>query len=649
MNTGQTQRSSGITSETSERGHRQGCLCGLTQAAAQWVEALRQAAAGPASAQRQLEGWVAEAGQGEQEDRREAVSRMRAWQGAGDVDVPLNLVSLALTTLPNGLPPGMQGLGISHNRLSSLSIDLLTDLRWLDTSNNLLTSLPDALPAGLQNLNASSNRLTGLPAGFPARLRRLNLRDNRLTSLPDTLPASLQQLDASGNQLASLPDTLPASLQQLDASGNQLTSLPSTLPAALLQLDASDNQLTNLPDTLPTGLERLNVGRNRLASLPETLPVGVEELGLVGNQLTSLPETLLTQLGSDCRVHLVNNPLPERVRTNLASIVNSQGYGGPQIFFSMSDGEAQDQARPLCEAVAAWLGDEPETVAAWRAFAEEPGAKEYARFLDRLLATVNYGNREFRLAVADDLRQAAIRPGLCAQYFQSAVGASASCQDRITLAWNGMQTARLNADVEEGAYDNRLGDLVEQGRVLFRLDALEQIAREKVSSLRLVDEIEVYLAYQVKLRDRLDLKHIAPNMRFFCASYVTEHDLATAETAVRNKEAAVFADYLATSWQPWETVLRRIAPEAHAEMQDRLVNAMGEEFESRLTERLADLHLNGDADAARQLGAEIRDEIAREIKGALTRQVLGDHGLTLRPAAPAQAARPDGPVGADGP
>ncbi|WP_245315734.1 MULTISPECIES: NEL-type E3 ubiquitin ligase domain-containing protein [Bradyrhizobium] len=614
---------------------------------------------------------------------------MRAWQEAGDVDVPLNLVSLSLTTLPVGLPPELQGLGTSHNRLSSLPIDLPTDLRWLDASNNGLTSLPDTLPAGLQNFNASGNRLTRLPV-FPARLRWLDLSNNQLTSLPDTLPATLQQLNASNNQLSSLPeilpaglerlnvgrnqlpslpDTLPATLQQLDASDNQLSSLPEilpagldrlnvgrnqlpslpdTLPATLQQLDASDNQLASLPEILPAELERLNVGRNRLAGLPETLPVGVEDLDLVGNLLTSLPETLLTQLGSDCCVHLVNNPLSERVRANLATILNSQGYAGPQVFFSMSDGTTQGQARPLCEAVAAWLPDEPEAIAAWQAFAQEPGAQEYARFLDRLLDTVNYGNRKFRQAVVDDLRQAATRPGLRAQYFQSAVGASATCQDRITLAWNGMQNARLNADVVEGAYDARLDKLLEQGRVMFRLGELERIARDKVNSLRLVDEIEVYLAYQVKLRDRLDLRHIAPHMRFYGASYVTEHDLATAETSVRNKEAVGFADYLATSWQPWETVLRRIAPEAHAEMQDRLVDAMDDEFKSRLTERLADHHLVGDADAERLLGAEIRDEIAREIKGALTRQVLGDYGLTLRPAASAQTAKVDGPVGAGG-
>lgn len=100
--------------------------------------------------------------------------------------------------------------------------------------------------------------------------------------------------------------------------------------------------------------------------------------------------------------------------------------------------------------------------------------------------------------------------------------------------------------------------------------------------------IEVYLAYQVKLRDVLQLLHIAPNMRLFAVSHVTEHDIAAAETSVRNQEATGFADYLATRWQPRETVVSRIAPRAYEVMQERLLAAMGDEFNSRLAQRLAE-------------------------------------------------------------
>lgn len=103
-----------------------------------------------------------------------------------------------------------------------------------------------------------------------------------------------------------------------------------------------------------------------------------------------------------------------------------------------------------------------------------------------------------------------------------------------------MQTARLNADVEDGLYDGRLGELLQNDRVLLRLEALDGIARERVNSLRRadpdadVDEIEVYLAYQAQLRDALELRHNAPDMRFMNVSQVTEADVARAEASARD-------------------------------------------------------------------------------------------------------------------
>lgn len=75
--------------------------------------------------------------------------------------------------------------------------------------------------------------------------------------------------------------------------------------------------------------------------------------------------------------------------------------------------------------------------------------------------------------------------------------------------------------------------------------------------------------------------------------------------------------------------MSRIAPQAYAAMQERLLDAMGTEFDSRLAQRLAEHGLTGDADAERMLGAQISKEIACEIKGALMHQVLADRGLVL--------------------
>ncbi|WP_271612339.1 T3SS effector NEL-type E3 ubiquitin ligase NopM [Bradyrhizobium sp. CCBAU 21362] len=579
MNTGQAQWSAGSSSAASEAGEQESYLSGFSRAVADLVEAMTGYRT-PASARAQiLDNWVTEEGQGEAENRRQGRTRIRGADNTGSHS--LDLSSLSLTALPAALPPRLLELRARHNELSSL---------------------PASFPPGLQHLLISHNRLTSLPEALPATLSRLEVADNGLISLPANLPAGLEILNASDNRLTSLPDALPSRLTSLAVSGNQLTDLPNSLPSGLIELDVSSNQLANLPAPLPSTLQSLNLSGNRLTSLPEDLLEG-----LVPNLSFSYPHLENLAFG--------DNPLPDDVLANLAA-----AEAPPQL--------AQQS---LYEAAAHWLADDPATLAEWQHFADEPGAQDYAQFLERLRGTVNYGNDEFRQRVADDLRQAAANPRLREQFFAQASEANLSCEDRVTLHWNGMQTARLNADVEDGVYDDRLGELIQRGRVAFRLEALDEIARDRVNSLLSVypdlDEIEVYLAYQHRLREPLELSHLAPNMQYLAVSRVSEDDATEALDLVRAREATQFTDYMATRWQPWETVLRRIAPDEHAAMQDRLVEAMGEEFQSRLDRRLAEHGLVGDVDAERVLGAQVRNQIAGEIKGEVMHRLLAERGL----------------------
>ncbi|MDF0584985.1 T3SS effector NEL-type E3 ubiquitin ligase NopM [Bradyrhizobium yuanmingense] len=572
MNTGQAQWSAGSSSAPSEDAHQESYLGGFNRAVANLVETLTGYRT-PASARAQiLDNWVAEEGQGEAENRRQGRRRIRNSDNTSSHS--LDLSSLSLTALPAALPPTLLEVRARHNELSSL---------------------PAMFPPGLRHLLISHNRLTNLPDDLPATLSELEVADNSLTSLPANLPAGLLILNANDNRLTSLPDTLPSDLTLLAVSGNQLTELPASLPSGLIELDVSSNQLTNVPESLPSWLQSLN---------------------LSGNRLTSLPEDLLSR--SFSYPHLENlefgdNPFTDEVHAHLAA---------PQV-----------EQRPLYEAAAHWLGDDPAALATWQHFADEPGAQDYAQFLERLRGTVNYGNVEFRRAVADDLRQAAANPKLREQFFTQASEANASCEDRVTLHWNGMQTARLNADVENGVYDDRLGELIQRCRVAFRLEALDGIARDRVDSLASgnpnVDDIEVYLAYQHRLREPLELSHVAPDMRFLAVSHVSEDDATEALNLIREREGRQLADYMATRWQPWETVLRRITPDEYEAMQDRLVEAMGEEFQTRLDQQLADHNLLGDSDAERMLGAQVRNEIAGEIKREVMHRVLAERGLEL--------------------
>ncbi|MBM3208503.1 MAG: hypothetical protein FJZ57_07910, partial [Chlamydiae bacterium] len=67
------------------------------------------------------------------------------------------------------------------------------------------------------------------------------------------------------------------------------------------------------------------------------------------------------------------------------------------------------------------------------------------------------------------------------------------------------------------------------------LDRLEEISRVKVESLRFVDEIEVYLGYPVKLRERLKLQIDVEDMLYFSCSEITEADLDNAASFIENQ------------------------------------------------------------------------------------------------------------------
>ncbi|VVE58531.1 putative E3 ubiquitin-protein ligase ipaH4.5 [Pandoraea horticolens] len=178
-------------------------------------------------------------------------------------------------------------------------------------------------------------------------------------------------------------------------------------------------------------------------------------------------------------------------------------------------------ARPLPEAVRDWFAnDEQAQVDQWRMHSKEAHAAAFSLFLDRLKASVNY-NADFKTAVASWLSKLAQDEELRQLAFQVVQGATESCEDRGALTYNTLTKLSHAHAVTRGECDARLDEIVDRGRGAFRLDALEKIARQKAQTLSLVDEIEVYLAYQVQLRDRLELPTDIANMRFFHVAGVT--------------------------------------------------------------------------------------------------------------------------------
>ncbi|EEF1708744.1 SPI-2 type III secretion system effector E3 ubiquitin transferase SspH2 [Salmonella enterica subsp. enterica serovar Hartford] len=534
----------------------------------------------------------------------------------------LSIFSNPLTHLP-ALPSGLCKLWIFGNQLTSLPA-LPSGLCKLWIFGNQLTSLP-VLPLGLQELSVSDNQLASLPA-LPSELCKLWAYNNQLTSLP-TLPSGLQELSVSDNQLASLP-TLPSELYKLWAYNNRLTSLPA-LPSGLKELIVSGNRLTSLP-VLPSELKELMVSGNRLTSLP-MLPSGLLSLSVYRNQLTRLPESLI-HLSSETTVNLEGNPLSERTLQALREITSAPGYSGPIIRFDMAGASAPRETRALHLAAADWLvparEGEPAPADRWHMFGQEDNADAFSLFLDRLSETENFiKDAGFKAQISSWLAQLAEDEALRANTFAMATEATSSCEDRVTFFLHQMKNVQLVHNAEKGQYDNDLAALVATGREMFRLGKLEQIAREKVRTLALVDEIEVWLAYQNKLKKSLGLTSVTSEMRFFDVSGVTVTDLQDAELQVKAAEKSEFREWI-LQWGPLHRVLERKAPERVNALREKQISDYEETYRMLSDTELRPSGLVGNTDAERTIGARAMESAKKTFLDGLrplVEEMLGSY------------------------
>ncbi|EBJ6920738.1 E3 ubiquitin--protein ligase [Salmonella enterica subsp. enterica serovar Cerro] len=472
----------------------------------------------------------------------------------------------------------------------------------------VVQEMRDCLNNGNPVLNVGASGLTTLPDRFPPHITTLVIPDNNLTSLPE-LPEGLRELEVSGNlQLTSLPE-MPPALRELRVSGNNLTSLPA----------------------LPSGLQKLWAYNNRLTSLPEMSP-GLQELDVSHNQLTRLPQSL-TGLSSAARVYLDGNPLSERTLQALRDII---GHSGIRIHFDMAGPSVPREARALHLAVADWLTSAREGEAAqadrWQAFGLEDNAAAFSLVLDRLRETENFKkDAGFKAQISSWLTQLAEDAALRAKTFAMATEATSTCEDRVTHALHQMNNVQLVHNAEKGEYDNNLQGLVSTGREMFRLATLEQIAREKAGTLALVDDVEVYLAFQNKLKESLELTSVTSEMRFFDVSGVTVSDLQAAELQVKTAENSGFSKWI-LQWGPLHSVLERKVPERFNALREKQISDYEDTYRKLYDEVLKSSGLVDDTDAERTIGVSAMDSAKKEFLDglrALVDEVLGSY-LTAR-------------------
>ncbi|HHI4315965.1 TPA: NEL-type E3 ubiquitin ligase domain-containing protein [Salmonella enterica subsp. enterica serovar Typhi] len=415
----------------------------------------------------------------------------------------------------------------------------------------------------------------------------------------------------------------------LNVGESGLTTLPDCLPAHITTLVIPDNNLTSLP-ALPPELRTLEVSGNQLTSLP-VLPPGLLELSIFSNPLTRLPESLI-HLSSETTVNLEGNPLSERTLQALREITSAPGYSGPIIRFDMAGASAPRETRALHLAAADWLvparEGEPAPADRWHMFGQEDNADAFSLFLDRLSETENFiKDAGFKAQISSWLAQLAEDEALRANTFAMATEATSSCEDRVTFFLHQMKNVQLVHNAEKGQYDNDLAALVATGREMFRLGKLEQIAREKVRTLALVDEIEVWLAYQNKLKKSLGLTSVTSEMRFFDVSGVTVTDLQDAELQVKAAEKSEFREWI-LQWGPLHRVLERKAPKRVNALREKQISDYEETYRMLSDTELRPSGLVGNTDAERTIGARAMESAKKTFLDGLrplVEEMLGSY------------------------
>ncbi|CAM3852235.1 E3 ubiquitin-protein ligase ipaH9.8 [Pseudomonas reidholzensis] len=419
-----------------------------------------------------------------------------------------------------------------------------------------LPRIPDDLSFGhVTQLTLRDMDLSEIDAHFLARfpqLTELDLRDNRLMALPEGLErlTALRVLRLDNNQII------------LTAADNRrLRALVS-----LQRLELNDNPLRAAPDV--SRLIHLRSVGLRATGL-ERLPARVQQLPWRG--IADLRDNQIRQVNRDIeglrlrlnRVSLHDNPLDAASQRYLDDHPRQSSATGHPLQGTSSYRHAALQEAERSHWLAGSQGAQRvERETQWRNLSFEPNVNVFFRFLRDLAHSPDFIARPlyYRERVWSIIEACEQNTELRAQLFEL-LGGTASCEDRLLWLFSQMELRvlihRQTASVSQVHSEVVLMGL---GRSLFRLDRLDQIAARRIQAIRAahrdVDDIEVYLAFRVRLAGQLRLPAQPVNLHFEAFSGLTPADYNNARIEVLRAESNDSLAQALAAQEFWQEHLR---------------------------------------------------------------------------------------------
>lgn len=512
--------------------------------------------------------------------RRRLASRLRrCWRRKSNMGTEdgyiLHVEGARVGSLPE-LPPGLDFSHVTQLTLRGLGLEELQQA--------FISRFPNVV-----ELDLRGNRLSMIPVGVEGlvKLRELRLSHNRIV------------LDAQGDaRLSAL-----TRLERLHLDNNPLGQAPtvSGLPR-LRELSLRNTGLEDLPARVQTPWRGFTDFRD--------------------NQLRQLRVELVGLRERIRRMALHDNALEDFNESELSDSSASSQEGGRGLSYRHALVDETIRQQWLTGATGALRAHRE---ALWTGLQEEPGARDFFRFLADLAHSSDLARHPgyYRARVWEIIEACAYDTDVRSVLFAQASGPR-TCEDRLLWTLSQLETrasvVKLTRDLpDEGAQ----AALVRLGRSLYRLDQLDRIAARHVQRMTaepglFVDELEVYLTYRVNLADTLQLPPQPRSMHYRSHSGVSNADLNAARIQVRQAEnPTALSEALATQ-DFWEAHVRR----RHADRFERLV----EPFYERLAQLEARAEDTGEL--VYLMGSnELRDELLEAERRLIRTLARAAHGL----------------------
>jgi hypothetical protein len=181
--------------------------------------------------------------------------------------------------------------------------------------------------------------------------------------------------------------------------------------------------------------------------------------------------------------------------------------------------------------------------------------------------------------------------------------------------WMARNKARAIDDICLGRYNDRVTDALAVMQQIFCLDSLRDI-----TSMGLLDDVEVYLAYVVKLRGRLHLSTLVPDIGFCYIPNITQSELESAVQAVREAEQAAFRKWLVVD-NTWNALIKQKLPARYEKAESTLRDLEGNPLQQRIRTEL-EMRKQDPTNLDNQ--NKIRDRILRDMQYEVRERLTHD-------------------------